>query len=326
MSRARVAVAVALAVSGCDAAFGLHDPSPGDGDGGPQDGRADDARLDDGGGPDAPGDAFVDPPAPACWAMYQPIGTLPAARYALSQQSYSWADARTLCRNVGAHLLVVSHNDSEQVQVFGAFLSTFWAGLTDTAVEGTWASETGEPVVVPSGLSNKTAWADGEPGAAVDNQDCARNQVNLGANLGLYDASCAALDHALCECELPVSCPARTGAYSLSVAAGSWDEASDACAAEGLQIAAFGSAEEMRTAQLALTQFPGVAGVWIDARDALTEGDWRAASGCRPYLRWAMTTTPEPGGGLGENCAQLTAAGVIDAACAGSFPALCQAP
>ena len=323
--RAQVAVLV-LAVGGCDAVFGLGEPRAGDG--GTGDGGVDDAPIVDDGAiiDDAPGDAFADPPAPACWAMYQPIGTLPAARYALSQAVYSWTDAQTLCTNVGAHLIVVSHADSEKVQVFGAFLSTFWAGLTDAATDGMWTSVTGEPVQVMSMTPSKTAWADGEPGVTSDSQDCARNLVNLGANLGFYDQACESKDFALCECELPVSCPVNTGAYTLSVAAGSWDEARAACAAEGLEIAAFGSAGAFRAGQLVMALAPSVSGVWVDARDALTEGDWRAASGCRPYLRWAMTTTAEPGGGTGENCALLTGAGVSDVACAGSFPALCQTP
>ncbi len=316
MRRTLAVPALVLALAGCDAVFGLGEPSAGDG--GPRDGSA-----DDGG---AVGDAFLDPVLPACWGMYQDIGTLPAARYALSQQSYTCADAQILCQNVGAHLLVVSHADSEQVQVFGAFLSSFWAGLTDATTEGTWTSVTGEPVLVASSRPTKTAWADGEPGLTSVTADCARNIVNLGANLGLFDDACGTPDHALCECELPVSCPLNPGSYAVAVEVGSWDAARAVCAAKGRQLAAFGSADALQAAQVVLAGTPGVVGVWIDARDTVTERDWRAASGCRPYLRWAMTTTPEPGGGTSENCAQLTAKGVSDAPCATVLPALCQDP
>ena len=322
MRRAAAFVAATALVvgGGCDVVFGLDEPGEarGDRDAGARDGALDDGALAVDAPPDAP------EVLPGCWATSQVVGTLPASKYRLGPGAESWAAAKARCEVDGAHLVVVSHLDSEWAQLGlagGAFVSPFWTGATDAANEGVWASVTGEPVQ----LGAFSAWTAGEPNAGTATEDCAVSFANLGANLGLYDADCASTQPALCECELPVTCPQGLVRYTAVSGSYTWDQAAGVCAGQGMALARLASGLDV---DRALTVLGGNARYWIDARDAATEGDWRDTSGCRPYMRWlgAVMSGNEPNGGVGENCAAITLGYIADLSCSLPQNVLCEGP
>src|SRR5262245_33756858 len=67
--------------------------------------------------------------------------------YVLSPPGMTWQAARAYSRSLGGHLVAVN-DAAEQSFIQGAFggASNYWIGLSDEAVEGAFAWDSGEPV------------------------------------------------------------------------------------------------------------------------------------------------------------------------------------
>ncbi|HPH92701.1 MAG TPA: HYR domain-containing protein, partial [Ferruginibacter sp.] len=98
--------------------------------------------------------------APSSITGYTYIGTYNGHTYFRSNSSSLWPVANSNAQALGAHLVTIS---SAGENTFLAGLGYHWGGMTDEAVEGTWAWVTGEPVVY-------TSWNPGEPNNS-GNQD-----------------------------------------------------------------------------------------------------------------------------------------------------------
>ncbi len=308
-------VACALTVltgAGCDAVFGLGEPS------------REDAGLD--APPDAPIDAPPPPPDPACWLdpRYQQLETLPSARYWWSTNQMTWRAGVQTCAADGAHVVVASERDSEWMRLSlpvnpGVGIPIgHWLGLSDEASAGTWVSLTGEPVRVPGPL-----WGSSQPSGGAEH--CAARETE-----GINDLPCDGYDRpVMCECERPLSC--TPGSAGLEVrqdtTAAGWAGAQAACTAVGKRLAVLATAAEQEQALVLSRMYPGVT-IWIDATDAVHEGDWLTSTGCRPYARWSYwnNVAREPNSAEVENCAALIDGQLVDFGCSSKAAALCELP
>ena len=111
--------------------------------------------------------------------------------------SYSWEEARTKCSQDGTGgtkaELAAPHSSTENewfVDKAAALgLSTFWLGITDTELEGTWKNQ--------HGLSQSFFnWWPGQPDNAAGNQDCAATGGTWGYKWD--DGTCTYPLHLLC--------------------------------------------------------------------------------------------------------------------------------
>ncbi len=216
-----------------------------------------------------------------------------------------------------AHLVVYSRAEAEFERLLQAALgSDYWMGLSDTAAEGAFTSVTGETVslTVPP-------WGAGEPTGGRS-----ENCVQFAGD-HLNDLACESQHAALCECELPVTCPpsGEAPAYERLPGPLTFEQALAQCAQRGKRLVQLDSDVE----QVRLALDFGAYGFWVDATDTAKEGDWLATTGCRPSLRWAAGTLSdgtEPDGGIVENCAALMFGSLIDYRCDFTLDALCEAP
>lgn len=310
-------VLAALAGAGCDVVFGLADPAIADA------GVMGDAA-------DAPADA-IDAPAvpatPACWLDpgYRQLGILPSGRYRAAASPQPWAGAQQTCLVDQAHLVVVSESDSEWqalVDPASQMPTAHWLGLTDQVMEGAWVAETGEPVRLGSG----STWGSLEPNnAGPAGEQCAARE---GATI--TDLPCDYPRAVVCECERPVTCTdGAKGLRPIVTMGGEVDVAGARalCVAVGMRLAVLSSAAEQEEAIVVSRMYPGVV-LWLDATDAIEEGDWLTSDGCRPYARWAYwtQTAREPNGGTGENCAAIMSGELVDYGCTNKAAVLCEAP
>src|SRR5262249_22986573 len=78
-------------------------------------------------------------------------------RYLLSDTGVRWTAAEAYAQSLGGHLVNIGDAAEQQwlTQNFGV-LGVFWIGLTDQAVEGTWAW-------AGDGEASYTNWAPGQP-------------------------------------------------------------------------------------------------------------------------------------------------------------------
>jgi cysteine-rich repeat protein len=105
----------------------------------------------------------------------------------------SWAAARTLCDQLGAHLATVA-DDGEEAFILANFFGETWLGARK--VGGAFAWTTGEPF-------SFRAFAATEPDDRDGRQDC----LALARDRRWHDRPCDAHLHALCERE-PAALPA----------------------------------------------------------------------------------------------------------------------
>lgn len=105
-----------------------------------------------------------DPMCPQCVEVAANGGGTLA--YCFSARTY--VDAQNDCVDQGGHLVSIHDQATQDEVTAGAFAvlwSSWWIGLDDVAVEGTFAWQDGTPV-------DYTAWAGGEPNDAGGNEDC----------------------------------------------------------------------------------------------------------------------------------------------------------
>lgn len=81
------------------------------------------------------------------------------SRYELYNVSIPWHEAKAKCEELGGHLVVIT--SSKENEIVGDLVSqggrhSYWMGMSDNEVEGTWVSVTNESL-------SYTNWMDGEP-------------------------------------------------------------------------------------------------------------------------------------------------------------------
>jgi hypothetical protein len=199
--RHAVALALALALSGCSALLGLDSPQL----------VIDAANPVGDAAPDAlPGDALADTPAGTCPASYTYVSTMTDSRYRFISTTMTWTTAAQTCANdVSAttgdrrtHLVVIA-DEAERTAIADANGGVFWIGLSDINTEGSFRWVTGEPV---GGYPAQTsgAWGAGEPTGGL-NVDC----VATTSSGQFQDATCTATAPVLCECDVYPDDPSR---------------------------------------------------------------------------------------------------------------------
>lgn len=109
--------------------------------------------------------------------------------YSFSVEKMNWEDAKEVCEDQGAHLVIVN-SDQEQGflknNINGS--NTYWLGLTDEETEGSWMWINGDTVSVSYWL----AWQDN---ADPDPKDCG----SMVPNGTWVDDRCSHLHHWICE-------------------------------------------------------------------------------------------------------------------------------
>ncbi|XP_032845156.2 CD209 antigen-like protein A isoform X2 [Tyto alba] len=109
--------------------------------------------------------------------------------YSFSTEKMSWLDAKEICADQGAHLVVIN-SELEQ-----AFLkdsinssSTYWMGVTDQLEEGTWLWTNGER----TSISYWNTWKENKD---KDQKDCG----SIGPDGIWNDDRCSHFNHWICE-------------------------------------------------------------------------------------------------------------------------------
>lgn len=125
-------------------------------------------------------------PTPACRSMTGGI-THYGRKYFIHTTPLSWAAAKADCETTGAHLVVFSDNDEDDI-VDKDFTSDSWIGLSDLGTEGTFTWVNGTSL-------GFTHWDAVSPHAAAPTRNCVR--INLEWN----DTDCALTRPYACECE-----------------------------------------------------------------------------------------------------------------------------
>ncbi|XP_059689041.1 CD209 antigen-like protein A [Gavia stellata] len=109
--------------------------------------------------------------------------------YSFSTETMSWADAKEICADQGAHLVVVN-SDTEQTFLKDNInnSSTYWLGVTDQLEEGTWVWTNGEH----TSISYWNTWKENKD---KDQKDCG----SIGPDGIWNDDRCSRSNHWICE-------------------------------------------------------------------------------------------------------------------------------
>ncbi|KAM9610968.1 C-type lectin domain family 17, member A-like isoform 3-T3 [Morphnus guianensis] len=109
--------------------------------------------------------------------------------YSFSTETMSWLDAKEICADQGAHLVIIN---SEQEQKFLKdninSSSTYWLGVTDQLEEGTWVWTNGEH----TSISYWNTWTENKD---KDQKDCG----SIGPGGIWNDDRCSHTNHWICE-------------------------------------------------------------------------------------------------------------------------------
>ncbi|XP_074666730.1 C-type lectin domain family 17, member A-like isoform X1 [Strix aluco] len=109
--------------------------------------------------------------------------------YSFSTETMSWLDAKEICADQGAHLVIVN---SEMEQNFLKdnmnSSSTYWLGVTDQLEEGTWVWTNGER----TSISYWNTWKENKD---KDQKDCG----SIGPDGIWNDDRCSHFHHWICE-------------------------------------------------------------------------------------------------------------------------------
>ncbi|XP_049667139.1 CD209 antigen-like protein A isoform X1 [Accipiter gentilis] len=109
--------------------------------------------------------------------------------YSFSTERMSWLDAKEICADQGAHLVIIN---SEQEQKFLKdninSSSTYWLGVTDQLEEGTWVWTNGEH----TSISYWNTWSENKD---KDQKDCG----SIGPGGIWNDDRCSHTNHWICE-------------------------------------------------------------------------------------------------------------------------------
>jgi hypothetical protein len=119
--------------------------------------------------------------------------------FRIDQPAMSWQTASDACAAEGGHLVayVSAGEETSAMSLLAGTTGDRWIGLTDSAAEGDWVWETGEPL-------DYTNWntAGGQPDGSSAGDDCALHDSRAAFHWG--DADCAGSgDVGGCLCEVP---------------------------------------------------------------------------------------------------------------------------
>ncbi|RYE82990.1 MAG: hypothetical protein EOO75_19905 [Myxococcales bacterium] len=111
----------------------------------------------------------------------------------------SWDDTEAYCVTAGGHLASISSSGEQEFLFYllGSDSTARWIGLSDKAVEGTFAWSSGEPVTY-------TKWRSGEPNNSSNAEDCAEYRYSDG---NWNDNNCSVSRLFVCEFPPPVLYP-----------------------------------------------------------------------------------------------------------------------
>ncbi|XP_031465113.1 C-type lectin domain family 17, member A-like [Phasianus colchicus] len=109
--------------------------------------------------------------------------------YSFSTERMSWREAKEICDDQGAHLVIIN-SDREQGFLKNSINSSnvYWLGLTDEQQEGTWLWINGDAV-------STSYWMAWQENPDQDQKDCG----TMGPNGLWMDERCSQLHHWICE-------------------------------------------------------------------------------------------------------------------------------
>lgn len=144
----------------------------------------------------AGGGAPVDPLAGDCNGTGYHFDSASGHCYFFSAEAKTWDQAHGLCAARGARWSLLAIGNAAEIDLVKAKFKfdAAWTGGTDTAKEGTFVWDNGEPWALPGG---KAPWNDGEPndGKGTVAEDCAE----IVASGKLNDGDCTLAKAYVCE-------------------------------------------------------------------------------------------------------------------------------
>lgn len=104
------------------------------------------------------------------------VGVFNGHTYYYFHTPVTWYDAKSICENMGGHLVTINSAEENQfVAGFADYSSLFWLGATDAATEGTWQWITGEPF-------SYVNWAENQPDNYAGDEGAENYLLNADAN------------------------------------------------------------------------------------------------------------------------------------------------
>ncbi|KAM6330426.1 hepatic lectin-like [Alca torda] len=85
--------------------------------------------------------------------------------YSFSTETMSWSDAQEICTDQGAHLVIINSEMEQNFLKDNIRSGTYWLGVTDQLVEGTWVWTNGEQ-------GNLSYWNTWKENKDKDQKDC----------------------------------------------------------------------------------------------------------------------------------------------------------
>ena len=136
---------------------------------------------------------------------------LNGSAYRITDDAYSWSDARTQCARYPGGYLATFETAAESTALVAAFPlpASLWTGVEQrvqgsTGVGGGWNNRKGDArTAIPSGFP----WKSGEPndGNGFYYEDGDEDYAKVGADGKFDDASGAEQNRGLCECAAPAA-------------------------------------------------------------------------------------------------------------------------
>ncbi|KAM6360700.1 C-type lectin domain family 17, member A-like [Pluvialis apricaria] len=108
--------------------------------------------------------------------------------YSFSMETMSWSDAQEICVDQGAHLVIINSEPEQNFLKENIKSSTYWLGVTDQLVEGTWVWTSGQRV-------NFSYWNTWKENKDRDQKDCG----SIGPGGIWNDERCSQSNHWICE-------------------------------------------------------------------------------------------------------------------------------
>ncbi|GAB0201754.1 CD209 antigen-like protein A [Grus japonensis] len=109
--------------------------------------------------------------------------------YSFSMETMSWSDAKDICTDQGAHLVIVNSEHEQKFLMDNINnSSTYWLGVTDQLEEGTWVWTNGER----ASISYWNTWKENKD---KDQKDCG----SIGPDGIWNDDRCSHFNHWICE-------------------------------------------------------------------------------------------------------------------------------
>ncbi|KAK9976641.1 hypothetical protein ABG768_021846, partial [Culter alburnus] len=122
------------------------------------------------------------------WIYYQ------SSLYFISSEARNWTESRRYCTERGADLIIINNREEHEF-VRDGFVS-FWIGLTDSDVEGTWKWVDGSTLTYEF-------WRSGQPNSYNGDEDCALTYSSgwnaLTYSTGWADYPCSGVFRWICE-------------------------------------------------------------------------------------------------------------------------------